>query len=114
MEDIQRSMIEYLEDESNDNEYFKKLITLVKIEKICNDKSDFISFLYLISKISKNCCRSSEFFNKIEHILLHYLVDIQTTFSNHEIFHIFQKNRSIFLFLIEQKLVIIDEYIFNI
>ena len=32
MEDIQRSMIEYLEDESNDNEYFKKLITLVKIE----------------------------------------------------------------------------------
>ena len=51
------------------------------------------------------------FFSKIERILQFFKKDIRKYFSNSEIFNIFAGNKRILLFLIEQQIIIIDEYI---
>ena len=70
-----------------------------------------MSLLHLISKIGNNYHSFANFFSKIERILLFFKEDIPKYFSNSEIFNIFKSNKKILLFLIEQQIIVIDEYI---
>lgn len=84
-----------------------------KILVIQNDYQKFKFLLYLIAKIS-NSQQKSDFYSKIE-IILNLLKDrIQNQFSNSKIFNIFKCNKRIILFLLEEKIINIDQYIFTI
>ena len=78
---------------------------------ISEEKENFGLFLKLISKISENHHRSANFIIKIEQILSHYSSEIKQTFTNLEIFEIFQNDKLILLFLFEQKIIIADKSI---
>ena len=67
--------------------------------------------MHLISKIENNYHRFPYFFSKIERILLFFKESVKKYFSNSEIFNIFKSNKRILLFLIEQRIIVIDEYI---
>ncbi|KAK8897408.1 hypothetical protein M9Y10_015354 [Tritrichomonas musculus] len=110
MKNIQENILLFLEEEANSEENFRILEDLFESTKIKENQYELLSFLHLISKISKNCHRYQNFFNKIEQILQIFNEDIKKYFSNSEIFNIFKRNKRILLFLIEQKIIVIDKF----
>lgn len=111
---IQKHIQTFIESSEDDEENFKVLNQIFEEQKIFNDRHEFKSVLYLISKIANNHFPSPNFFNKIEQILTKVQDEIKKNFSNTEIFHIFQKNKRILLFLIKSKMMIIDKSIYSI
>ncbi|KAK8893061.1 hypothetical protein M9Y10_030323 [Tritrichomonas musculus] len=76
-----------------------------------NSKSELKEFLQLIVKIYKHHHHVHHFFTKIDHILLIFKESIQKHLSNLEIFDIFKKCKRILLFLVEEKVLIINKYV---
>ena len=111
MKDIQGYILDYLENEVNSEENLQILEDIFHNSKISDNKYDILSLLHLISKIGNNCHRFPNFFSKLEKILQFFLEDIKKYFSNSEIFNIFKSNKRILLFLIEQQIIVLDEYI---
>ena len=111
MKGIQESIHDFLEDKAQSDVNFEILEDKFKNSKICENKYDFLSLLHLISKIVNNFHRVPDIFIKIEKILHFFNDDIKKYFSNSEIFNIFKSNKRILLFLIEQQIIVIDEYI---
>ena len=69
------------------------------------------SLMHLILHISNDHHREEGFFDKIEQILKLFKEDLLKYFSNSELFNIFKSNKRILLFLIEEQIIIVDEYI---
>lgn len=110
MKNIQISLLEFLDDESNSCESFYNLI----IEyKIIENSHKFKSILQIINNICSFHHRTDGFINKITQILIHYKKYIQQFFSNLEIFEIFKANKGILLFLIQENMLLMDECIFS-
>ena len=111
MKEIQKNILNFLEEEANSEENLLKKDEFNNF-KISDNQYDFLSLLHLIPKIVNNCHRFPIFFfSKIERILQFFKEDIQKYFTNSEIFNIFKRNKRILLFLIEQQIMVIDEYI---
>lgn len=98
MKKIQVDLLNFLENEENqdddltiEKDFFDEL-------KIIDNKHEFKLFLYLLSKIYKNHNRTVTFSRKIHHILKFFKNDIKKYFSNTEIFHIFKKTKKCFYF----------------
>lgn len=111
MRNIQVNLLEYLEDKSNSDELFQNLKQIFDEIKLHEDKHKLMSLLHLLLKITNNHHRNCNFFDKIEKIILIFHDDIKKYYLNSEIFNIFKSNKRILLFLIEQKLMVMDEYI---
>ena len=111
MKDIQENILNFLEEKAKSVENYQILEGIFNTTKISDNQHNLLSLLYLISRIVDNYHRLPSFFSKIEQILLFFKKDIKKYFSNSEIFNIFKNNKRILLFLIEQQLIIIDEYI---
>ena len=109
MKVIQYSILQYIEKVSNVEENFQNLNTLIYNYKIKGNKHEVKLFLNLISKISKNHFRSTDFFHKITKILLIFKTEIKSNFTNSEIFSIFKNNKRLFLFFIQEKIITIDK-----
>ena len=114
MKSIQNSFLEFLEEESDDEDKYDNFINLVSTQQIINDKHEFKALLQLINSIWNNHHRVGNYISKFERVLRHFKQDLQKNFSNSEIFDIFKDNKRILLFLLEEKLMTIDEYIFPI
>ena len=108
---IQRKIIEFLEHDSNTEENYQNLIQLIDENKIKEDEFKLQELLHLISIISSHHHRSLDFFPKIERILLNFQKEIKQRLSNSEIFYIFNNNKRIILFLIEENLIIPNKQI---
>ena len=111
MKSIHELILQLIENEDNNQEIFQKLNRLLDDSKFRENKYKFRSLLYLLIKIADNYHRSPTFFNQIEIILNLFKTEIQKYFSNSEIFRIFKTNKRILLFLIEEKILIIDQNI---
>ena len=111
---IQNALLEFLEEESAADDKFENFVNLVTGQQIIKDQYEFKELLHLISNIGNNHHRSPNFIIKLERLLRQFKQDIKIYFSNSEIFEIFKDNKRILLFLIEEKLMIIDESIFSI
>lgn len=90
---------------------FTSLIDL--LQKYQKKKENFQNILYIIAKISKNHKRSPEFLENIKQILSHFGNYIKHTFSNIEIYKIFEDNLLFLLFLIENDIFSIDQAVFQ-
>ena len=111
MKDIQENILNFLEEKDNSEEIFIILESKFNDKKIKDHLYELLSLLHLISKIGNNHHRFPNFFSKIERILLIFKEDIKKYFPNSEIFNIFKNNKRILLFLIEQQIIVFDEYI---
>ncbi|KAK8839663.1 hypothetical protein M9Y10_032033 [Tritrichomonas musculus] len=106
---IQESLLEFIEDESNSEENF---VQVINDQKIQADKYEFKSLIQIINKISDNHQRILNFIEKIERILVFFKTDLNKYFTNSEKFELFKGNKRLLLFLIEEKIVTIDETVF--
>ena len=111
MKSIQCAVLKFIEEETNTEENYKNLINLIRDQKIKEDRHKVKSMLRLINNISNNHQRVSDFINKIEQILTYFKTEIVKYFKQSEIFQIFENNKRILLFLIQENIIIIDEYI---
>ena len=114
MKSIQNSFLEFLEDESDDEDKYENFINLISTQQRINEEHKFKAILQLIISIVNNHHRVRNFISKVERVLRQFKQEIQKYFSNSEIFDIFKDNKRILLFLLEEKMMIIDEYIFSI
>ena len=111
---IQKNLFSFLDYRSDIEENFTNLINLFNDLKIQESKPILTSFLRLLSKVSQYHYRTPGFHDKIDQILSFFKEDIIKQYTNQEIFGIFQKSKRILLFLLEEKMLIFDEYIFHI
>ena len=112
--EVQTSLLDFLDNEEISEDNFENIINLFEDQKIQEDKQEFISILRLIKKVSKNHHRSSSFFPKIERIFK-YLKDLMNqNLNNFEIFNFFKGNKRILLFLIQEKIITLDQSIVDV
>ena len=111
---IQKSILEYLNDESNTEENYQNLINILNEDQNIREyRSEFQEFLLLLSKISKHHQRTPDFISKITKTLLIYKAEIKQTFSNLELYKIFKNNKLILLSLIEEDIITPDRALAN-
>ena len=112
MKDIQKSLLDYLDNENFNEELSQSIITFFSNQKVKGSKQELKSVLYLISNIADNHHRNIHFFPKIFEIILFFRNEIKKYFTNNEIFNIF-KNKRILLFLSNEKIITFDRSSFN-
>ena len=111
MKTIQNFFLNYINNEANVEENYQNLIQILDDIKIYENQHKVKSLFYLTIKISNNHYRGSDFFNKIEKILLLFKDKMKKYFSNSELFHIFKSNKRLLLFLFEENIMVMDEFI---
>lgn len=111
MKTVQRALLAFLENESGIDENLKKLFKILDNDQTINDNHEFELLLRLINTIGNQHQHVDHFITKNEQILSHFKNNIKNFFTNAEIFEIFQNNKRILLFLIEEQIITIDEYI---
>ena len=102
MKIYQENLLYFLENDSNNEENFQNFIILLDDLKSKDNQQELRSLLHLIHQISNNHYRWTNFFRKIEKIMLFLKNIIQKNFTNSKIFNIFKSNKRILLFLIEE------------
>ena len=111
MKKIQENIIDFIENEDNVEEKFQNLLNMIKDFKIRDNLYKLKLLVHLISKISCDHHRGTNFFSKIEQILCVFKEDLRKYFSSSELFHIFKSDKRILLFLITENLMVINEFI---
>lgn len=113
MKTIENNIQSFIEDEFEIEEHLQVLTNLFDEIKLHDDKYKLKSLLRLIVEITNNFHRFPHLFSKIERILQLFKKDIKNFFPNWEIFSIFESNKRILLFLIEEKIMAIDSHIIS-
>ena len=109
MSKIQDNLLEFIDDEANEEENFQNLTFLFNEQKIRENINYLKSLLHLLVNVANNHFRGTNFFDKIEKIIRYFQNEIKKYYSNSEIYDIFKSNRRILLFIIEEKMMIIDK-----
>ena len=115
-ESIQNALLDYLNTENTNEDFFLEKISYLKDrtnnkQAIQKNRQELKNFLFLLLNISNNHHRTPNFFSKVNNILIYLSEIIKLTFSNYDLFQIFQSNKSILLFLISQRIILLDENI---
>ena len=113
MKGIQSNFLDYIESQNKVEDDYLDFISSLEAIDIKKDKHKVRTLLHLISSVATNHQRTSNFFLKIEKAILFLKDQISANFSNTDIFTIFQKNKKILLFLLEQKILVFDNYIYH-
>ena len=112
--ELYNSLSFLIETDELDETTFKDLDQVVKNQEIIDKKEELTHFLRLISSFCNNRCKTPRFYDKIKKILLYYQDQIKHSFTNSEIFHIFEDNKLIILILLENKIIQINSDLLNI
>lgn len=107
-QEIHKTFIDFIESDDDESFLFRE------DSQIQENREELLFLLKLISKIANNHKRSPKFFQKNQQILLHYKNAILRLLSNYEIANIFKRNIRILLFLLEEKFIFMDKYVFRI
>ena len=111
---IQKNLEQLLKNVSNENDCIINLVHILTEDEIIQNKTKMQEFLYLLLALSKQFNHSINFFYNIEKVLIELKNNIQKNFTSFELFHIFKSDKRILLFLIQQKLVVIDDEIITV
>lgn len=109
----QFNILSFLNSNESMEENYQNITNFFDDQQIRNNKYEMKLFLRLIVHLSNYHHRSTNFYHKIEMILLYFKDEFHKYFTNSEIFEIFESNKRILLFLIEQKIILFDESIYK-
>ena len=104
-------LIEYIENQQNDEENYQKLLNLFKDQNIFNTKHSLKTLLYIIIKISNNHIRLTNFNEKIRKIIIICKDHIKKHFLNNELFKLFKNNKLLILFLLKENVLTMNSAI---
>ena len=107
--ELQNHLIEFIDNQDDNQTNYENLITDLQNQSITENKNELKLFLNLLTTISNNHHRYSNFFIKIDQILSFLKQKIKQTFSNIEIFDLFKHNLRILLFFIKNDFFVNDE-----
>lgn len=108
------SFTTFLEAPINDDiNEFENLNQIVQAQTIFQDKEETSHFLNLILSFIQNHHRDIDFISKIKKILDFYADEIKQSLSNDDIYDIFKSNKLIILYLINKKILIINDEILD-
>ena len=102
-------LLQFLEDENEEDYNFHSLIESIEEQKIQENHEEITLYLNLLVKVSNNHHRNHNFVKKIEQILEYFFSRIKKSFTNLELFSIFKSNKLLVLFLIKKQIIIVDE-----
>ncbi|KAK8839688.1 hypothetical protein M9Y10_031392 [Tritrichomonas musculus] len=113
-----KELYEYLseyfqDDQLEDLENLEASKDNISIKIYVGERDNLTEFLNLIACMLNHHHRDSIFIKKVEQILEYIKNEIKQTYSNIEIFQIFNKNKLLLLYLIEHQFIQIDEQIVN-
>ncbi|KAK8887631.1 hypothetical protein M9Y10_038684 [Tritrichomonas musculus] len=106
-----RVLLYYIKNDDNTESNFRALTNMITSHKIQESREEVKEFLHLLTLVSCNYHRCLNFYKKIESIILFFVNDIKKYFSNNEIYEIFFINKRVLLFLIQQKILLIDDFV---
>lgn len=98
------NILNFFDDENNNAKDWAS-----QLENITLSQKDLYQALKLITKIANNHHRYPNLYNKIDQFLLHFKKNIIDNYSNNEIFNICKCNKRILLFMIENKIINLNE-----
>ena len=107
MNNIKDMIIDYIDDDAP----FPKFDMLDSVDYNYPRKLILIEIFHLIENIANNHFRRPSFFVKIERLIHYFEKELNTNFSPNEIFKIFGSNKRILLFLIQEKILNVNNYI---
>ena len=113
MKKIQDLLIDFIDNDSMTDENFKNFVDQLNKHLICQDHHKLKDFLGILMNISNNHHRCANFFVKIEQILHYFKKEISNFFSNLELFKIFKRNKRILLYLFDEKMLTMNDYIIS-
>ena len=113
MKNLQINLGKFLEEFDNVEENYIKLKKIILDNKIPENRIKFKTFLFLLRSIAKNHNRRNNLIEKVERIINEYKTNIKHTLSNSELFEIFKNQKLILLFLLEEKIITIDQPILD-
>lgn len=96
-----------------ENSDIDNFIQLISDPLILESKYALKELFYIVSKVTNQHFRPPNLYDKIDSILVFLKPQIEQNFSNLEIFHIFKYNKLLLLSLINNKILSIDQNIFN-
>ena len=108
MKDIQNIILEFLDNDEEDQKLFDDLKNLLTFQQDELDAHELKSILYLISTISTNHHRTQFFFDKIKKIIIFLKNEIKKSFSNDDIYELFEDNKLLLLILLDEGIFTID------
>ncbi|KAK8848111.1 hypothetical protein M9Y10_019167 [Tritrichomonas musculus] len=111
MKEFSEMLLSYFDIESDNNSGFLNLFDNIESLKIGESREELKNFFNLLINVANDHHRCADFFDRIEKILLYFVSNIKQTFSNLELFQIFQRNKRILLFLFTSNIITIDETI---
>ena len=106
-------LIQLLEKDDFSDQDNQDLIDFINSQNYLENREEFIYFLILLVNISNNYHRGPNFIKNLENIILCLEELIKQILSNREIYGIFKNNKLIFLFLVQRKILLFDEFIIN-
>ena len=112
MKDIYSALIDFIEATDDHDSQFKTLIETIEDQEILENKEEIQLLFQLISKISDNHHRSSDFFDKLEKIFRYLIKDAPSTIT-YFIPDYLNYNKRILFLLLEKGFVKPDEIFLN-
>ncbi|KAK8841762.1 hypothetical protein M9Y10_026711 [Tritrichomonas musculus] len=113
MKNIEENLVTFLDSQDNIDGSFNIFNDYLNNQKLSENKYEMKSFLFLIVSLSNYYHRSNNFFSKIELIIQSFREQIQNFFTIFEIFHIFQSNKRLLLFLFKSRILTPTEEIYS-
>ena len=110
MNEIQTLLLEYIDDDDDNQEKFQNLTKLFINLKI-QETHQFSIIIYFLAMVVNYHHRKIHFFDKIFRIILFFKDDLKKNFTNYEIFDFFKNNKRVLLFLSDEKIISFDEKI---
>ena len=102
-----------LEKSDNTDSDYQSLFKLLQQQNQKKNRAEIEQFLQLINDISNNMHREESIFKNLYRIIELNKTQIKDTFSNDEIFDIFENNKKILLFLFKKEIITINDYIYE-
>ena len=106
---VQEEILNFIDNEDDNGGYFQSLERLFNDLKIFENKSDLTELFHMILVIANDHHRSFNFYTKIDKILLLFKKEIMHFFSTSEIINIFQSNKRIICFFLQETIISSDE-----
>ncbi|KAK8897751.1 hypothetical protein M9Y10_015716 [Tritrichomonas musculus] len=109
MKELQNLLLDYIDDEVNDQNKFQNLISFIKSQKIISNKHQLTELIHLIASIIDYHYRTINFYENIFNIILFIKEELKHYYTNYEIFNFFKNNKRVILFLSEENIINLEE-----
>ena len=110
---IQRAILSFIDEEEESETKYREISTLLADPSLTQNKEELKQVILIISNISNNHHRTTDFFDKIGRIIKLIKDDLKNNFTNQELFSFFKNNKRALLQLVNDNIITINQELFE-